>query len=76
AGVSLAHSSYTQHSKETTKISKSQLQPGDLVFYNGYGHVAIYVGGGWIVQAEHTGAPIKMDPVGFETVDSYGRVKQ
>jgi cell wall-associated NlpC family hydrolase len=75
AGVSLAHSSYTQHSSETTKVSKANLQVGDLVFYNSYGHVAIYVGGGYIVQAEHTGAPIMMSSVNFESADSYGRVK-
>ncbi len=46
------------------------------MFYNGSknpGHVAIYVGGGKIVQAEHTGAPIMMSNVGFESPIGYGR---
>jgi cell wall-associated NlpC family hydrolase len=82
AGGGLSHSSYDQYSSTSryisssskVKISKSNISVGDLVFYNGNGHVAIYVGGGWIVQAEHTGAPIMMSHIGFETPDGFGRV--
>lgn len=78
AGKSLSHSSYTQWGSETTHVSKGNLEVGDLVFYNGSknpGHVAIYVGGGKIVQAEHTGAPIMMSNIGFESPIGYGRPK-
>ena len=34
----------------TTRISRSQLQPGDLVFYRNNAHVGIYVGGGQIID--------------------------
>ena len=38
-------------------VSRSALQPGDLVWpYGGLGHVVIYIGGGRIVEAPHAGA--------------------
>ena len=53
----------------TRRIPLSDLQPGDLVFYNGndslMGHVAVYVGNGQIVQALHSGAPVKYDSLYF-----------
>jgi cell wall-associated NlpC family hydrolase len=51
AGKSLPHSSKAQYSSGR-KISKSQLQPGDLVFYySPISHVGMYIGGGKIVHA-------------------------
>jgi cell wall-associated NlpC family hydrolase len=38
----------------------SQLQPGDLVFFDGLGHVGIYVGGGTFIHAPHTGDVVKI----------------
>jgi len=38
------------------KVSISQLQPGDIVFFYGLSHEAMYVGGGTVIQAPHTGA--------------------
>ncbi|AQP43751.1 C40 family peptidase [Tessaracoccus flavus] len=50
-GIDLPRSSRTQYSAGT-RISKSQLQPGDLVFYySPISHVGIYVGNGKIVDA-------------------------
>jgi cell wall-associated NlpC family hydrolase len=46
-------------------VPLSALQPGDLVFYNGLGHVGMYVGGGMIVHAPHTGEVVRMDNVYF-----------
>lgn len=58
AGVSLPHFSGAQYA-DTTHISMSQLQPGDLVFFANPGqHVAMYIGGGRIVEAPHTGADV------------------
>jgi cell wall-associated NlpC family hydrolase len=37
----------------------SDLQPGDLILYNGESHVSIYVGNGYIVDAPHTGAVVE-----------------
>jgi peptidoglycan DL-endopeptidase CwlO len=63
AGVSLPHFSGAQYA-DTTHISMSQLQPGDLVFFSDTGqHVAMYVGGGMIVEAPHTGATVHIVPL-------------
>jgi cell wall-associated NlpC family hydrolase len=63
AGVSLPRSSGSQISVGT-RVSKSQLQPGDLVFYySPISHVGIYIGGGEIVHATHPGDVVSVDPV-------------
>lgn len=41
-------------------ISYSQLAPGDLVFFYGGGHMGIYIGGGQMVHAPHTGDVVKV----------------
>jgi cell wall-associated NlpC family hydrolase len=63
AGVSLAHFSGAQYAS-TQHISMSQLQPGDLVFPSDPGqHVAMYIGGGQIVEAPHSGASVHVVPL-------------
>ncbi len=63
AGVSLPHFSGAQFS-DTTEIPMSDLQPGDLVFPANPGeHVAMYIGGGDIVQAPYTGADVQIVPL-------------
>jgi cell wall-associated NlpC family hydrolase len=58
-GVSLPHSSYAQFTYGVP-VSRDQLQPGDLVFFDGLGHVGIYIGGGQFVHAPHTGDVVKI----------------
>ncbi|MGH9226464.1 MAG: NlpC/P60 family protein [Acidimicrobiales bacterium] len=63
AGVSLSHSAYTQWF-ETTRVPVDKVQPGDLLFFGDDGvesihHVAIYVGGGQMVEASQTGVPVR-----------------
>jgi peptidoglycan hydrolase CwlO-like protein len=41
-------------------VSRDQLQPGDLVFFNGLGHMGIYIGGGQFIHAPHTGDVVKI----------------
>ena len=41
-------------------VSREQLQPGDLVFFDGLGHVGLYIGGGQFVHAPHTGDVVKI----------------
>ena len=36
-------------------------EPGDLVFFDGIGHVGIYIGGGLFVHAPHTGTVVSVD---------------
>jgi cell wall-associated NlpC family hydrolase len=43
-------------------IPVSQMVPGDLIIYDGEGHVAIYVGNGYIIDAPHTGAVVERVP--------------
>jgi cell wall-associated NlpC family hydrolase len=62
-GVSLPHFSGAQYSN-TTHISMSQLQPGDLVFPSDTGaHVAMYIGGGMIIEAPHSGDVVHIVPM-------------
>jgi peptidoglycan DL-endopeptidase CwlO len=58
-GVSLPHSSYGQYGYGVP-VSRDQLQAGDLVFFDGLGHVGIYIGGGQFVHAPHTGDVVKI----------------
>jgi peptidoglycan DL-endopeptidase CwlO len=58
-GVSLPHSSYAQYSFGVP-VSRDQLQPGDLVFFDGLGHVGIYIGGNQFVHAPHTGDVVRI----------------
>jgi peptidoglycan DL-endopeptidase CwlO len=55
AGVSIPRTTYEQWAA-LPHIPLSDLQPGDLILYNGESHVAIYVGDGEIIDAPHTGA--------------------
>jgi cell wall-associated NlpC family hydrolase len=55
AGVSLPHSAAAQYAS-FPKVPLTDVQPGDIIYYDNFGaHVAIYVGGGQIVQARHPG---------------------
>ena len=58
-GVSLPHSSYSQYGMGSP-VSRDQLQPGDLVFFDGLGHVGLYIGGGQFIHAPHTGDVVKI----------------
>ena len=62
-GVSLPHSSYAQYGMGVP-VSQSNLQPGDLVFFYGLGHVGIYIGGGQYIHAPHTGDVVKISTIG------------
>jgi len=58
-GVSLPHNAAAQYGYGVP-VSQSQLQAGDLVFFNGLGHVGIYIGGGQFIHAPHTGDFVKI----------------
>ncbi|HUJ55878.1 MAG TPA: NlpC/P60 family protein [Gaiellaceae bacterium] len=59
-GISLPHYTVAQWNA-TEPISTSEMQPGDLVFFDNLGHVGIYIGGGEVVDAPHTGAVVRID---------------
>jgi cell wall-associated NlpC family hydrolase len=58
-GVYLPHHAADQYNYGTP-VSQSDLQPGDLVFFDGLGHVGIYIGGGQFIHAPHTGDVVKI----------------
>ena len=58
-GVYLPHNAAMQYGMGTP-VSRSQLAPGDLVFFNGLSHVGMYIGGGRFVHAPHTGDVVKI----------------
>jgi cell wall-associated NlpC family hydrolase len=58
-GISLPHNAAAQYAYGTP-VSRSQLQPGDLVFFNGLGHNGIYIGGGSFIHSPHTGDVVKI----------------
>jgi peptidoglycan DL-endopeptidase CwlO len=59
-GISLPHYTVAQWNA-TLPVSQSDMQPGDLVFFDGLGHVGIYIGGGQFVDAPHTGTVVRID---------------
>jgi cell wall-associated NlpC family hydrolase len=63
--------------RQTRRIGKADLQPGDLVFfYSDNHHVGMYVGGGWMVHAPHPGDVVRMKEIANYgiAVSAYGRV--
>ena len=62
AGVSLPHYTYSIW-RVGRHITRAQLRPGDLVFPHGLGHVQIYIGGGNVIEAPHTGALVRIRPL-------------
>jgi cell wall-associated NlpC family hydrolase len=68
-GVSLPHYAAAQwHSPDGVWVAPNRLQPGDLVFFIGSdgtrkapGHVGIYAGDGYIIDAPHTGSVVRID---------------
>ncbi len=58
-GVSLPHNAAAQYGYGMP-VSMGQLQPGDLVFFNGLGHDGIYIGGGQFIHSPHTGDVVKI----------------
>jgi cell wall-associated NlpC family hydrolase len=62
AGVSIPRTTYAQWAA-LPHISTSALEPGDLLYFDGVGHVAIYVGGGYIIDAPQTGMDVQKIPL-------------
>lgn len=59
-----------------TRISRGELQPGDLVFYSnggGISHVGMYIGGGQIVHAANRATGVKISSMDYSTPVGYGR---
>jgi cell wall-associated NlpC family hydrolase len=61
AGVQIPRDSYSQWAA-LPHVPIASIEPGDLLIYNGEGHVAIYVGGGYIIDAPQTGMNVQKIP--------------
>ena len=73
AGVSLPHSSSAQYSV-TQHVSSSSMQPGDLLFYySPIHHVAMYIGGGRMVEAPYTGSSVRVTSLRTSDLVGVGR---
>ena len=62
AGVAIPRVTYDQWAA-LPHIATSAIQPGDLLFYAGEGHVAMYVGDGYIIDAPRTGLNVQKLPM-------------
>lgn len=63
-GVSLPHSSRAQYGSGQ-RVSRADLQPGDLVFFGSpIHHVGIYVGGNSYIHSPRTGDVVKISSLG------------
>jgi hypothetical protein len=58
-GVQLPHSSYADFDLGR-RVARGSLRPGDLVFFDGVGHVGMYVGNGRFIHAPHTGTEVEV----------------
>ncbi len=75
AGVSLPHSSRSQYSS-TTRVSVSQIRPGDLVFFGRpIHHVGMYIGNGQMVEASRSGRPVKVSSIHRRDMVGVGRIR-
>ncbi|RAJ71791.1 cell wall-associated NlpC family hydrolase [Streptomyces sp. Amel2xB2] len=65
AGISLPRTTWDQV-KVGTKVAKSDMKAGDLVFfYDDISHVGIYVGGGQMIHAPKPGADVTYENVSY-----------
>jgi peptidoglycan DL-endopeptidase CwlO len=75
AGRALPHSSRLQF-RTTQRVSLSQLQPGDLVFYGRpIHHVGMYIGDGQMVEASRSGTPVRTRSIHRRDFVGAGRVR-
>lgn len=61
-GISLPHYAAAQDNSGTP-VAGDQLQPGDLVFFDGLNHLGVYIGGGEMIHAPRTGHVVKISPL-------------
>jgi peptidoglycan DL-endopeptidase CwlO len=61
-GVSLPHYTGAQYAMGVA-VPRDQLQPGDLVFFDGLGHEGMYIGNNQFIHAPHTGDVVKISSI-------------
>jgi cell wall-associated NlpC family hydrolase len=74
-GVYLPRTTY-QMARVGTRLGRWQLQPGDLVFSNNFGHVQLYLGDGRIIEAARPGTVVHIGWLPYANrVNAYMRVR-
>ena len=58
-GVELPHNSYALYA-EGRRVPESKMAPGDILFFEGLGHVGLYLGRGRMVHAPETGRNVEV----------------
>ena len=58
-GIDLPHSSYALYG-EGKRVPSSRMAPGDILFFEGLGHVGLYLGKGRMVHAPETGRNVEV----------------
>ncbi|MFJ7410654.1 NlpC/P60 family protein [Streptomyces sp. NPDC098077] len=71
AGVSITRTTFTQHN-DGTKIGRSQLKPGDLVFFNNLAHVGFYAGNNQILHAPKPGTVVRYESMDYMGTFQFG----
>ncbi|WP_345467514.1 NlpC/P60 family protein [Actinoallomurus oryzae] len=72
AGVSLPRVVPDQYNA-TRRVARSDLQPGDLVFFDNLGHVGLFVGNNQFIHAPHTGTVVQIESLsGYYSSNYYG----
>ncbi|SDF30835.1 Cell wall-associated hydrolase, NlpC family [Lentzea fradiae] len=71
-GIYLPHYSGYQYNAGR-KVPLAQMAPGDMIFWGPGGgtHVALYLGGGMMVEAPHSGAVVRISPVRYGGIMPY-----
>jgi cell wall-associated NlpC family hydrolase len=62
-GIELPRTSYDQYGVGR-RVPRRALRPGDLVFFDGRGHVGIYIGAGRFIHSPRRGTSVKIDGLG------------
>lgn len=63
AGVAIPRVTYDQYRRIRTKVSRQRLRPGDLVLFNGLGHVGMYLGRDMFVHSPRPGRHVTVEPL-------------
>jgi cell wall-associated NlpC family hydrolase len=58
-GVDLPHNSYALYG-EGRRVRETRMEPGDILFFEGLGHVGLYVGNGRMVHSPETGRNVEV----------------
>jgi cell wall-associated NlpC family hydrolase len=62
-GIDLPHSSYALYG-EGRRVDEGKMELGDILFFEGLGHVGLYLGRGWMVHAPQTGRDVEIVRLG------------